>query len=77
MLAGGGTATFANTDLDDIGRAGLGSGVRTAGQEVSDYLFRRAKQYQPVIQLGAGAAVIVVFLGRRQCQKFRVRGLGG
>ena len=62
VLAGGGTATFANTDLDDIGRAGLGSGVGTAGEEISDYLIRRAEQYQPVIQLAAGTPVTVVFL---------------
>ena len=62
VLAGGGTATFANTDLDDIGRAGIGSGVGTAGEEISDYLIRRAEQYQPVIQLAAGTPVTVVFL---------------
>ena len=62
VLAGGGTASFANTDLDDIGRAGLGSGAGTAGQEIGDYLIRRAEQYQPVIQLAAGAPVTVVFL---------------
>ena len=62
VLAAGGTATFENTDLDDIGRAGLGAGAGTAGQEVSDYLIRRAEQYQPVIQLQAGTAVTVVFL---------------
>ena len=62
VLAGGGTASFANTDLGDIGRAGLGSGAGTAGQEISDYLIRRAEQYQPVIQLAAGTPVTVVFL---------------
>ena len=62
VLAGGGTATFENTDMDDIGRAGLGSGAGTAGQEIGDYLIRRAEQYQPVIQLAAGAPVTVVFL---------------
>jgi len=62
VLAGGGTATFENTDLDDIGRAGLGAGAGTAGEQVSDYLIRRAEQYQPVIQLQAGTAVTVVFL---------------
>ena len=62
VLAGGGTASFANTDLDDIGRAGIGSGAGTAGQEIGDYLIRRAEQYQPVIQLAAGTAVTVVFL---------------
>ena len=62
VLAGGGTATFANTDLDDIGRAGIGAGAGTAGEEISDYLIRRAEQYQPVIQLAAGTPVTVVFL---------------
>ena len=62
VLAGGGAATFENTDMDAIGRAGLGAGAGTAGQEVSDYLIRRAEQYQPVIQLQAGTAVTVVFL---------------
>ena len=62
VLAGGGTASFANTDLDDIGRAGIGSGAGTAGRELGDYLIRRAEQYQPVIQLAAGTAVTVVFL---------------
>ena len=62
VLAGGGTASFANTDLEDIGRAGIGSGAGTAGQEISDYLIRRAEQYQPVIQLAAGTPVTVVFL---------------
>lgn len=62
VLAGAGTATLENTDLDDIGRAGLGSGAGTAGEEISDYLIRRAEQYQPVIQLAAGTPVTVVFL---------------
>ena len=62
VLAGGGTATFSNTDLDDIGRAGLGAGAGTAGEQISDYLIRRAEQYQPVIQLAAGTPVTVVFI---------------
>ena len=62
VLAGGGTATFENTGLDDIGRAGLGAGAGTAGEQISDYLIRRAEQYQPVIQLASGTPVTVVFL---------------
>ena len=62
VLAGSGAATFANTGIEDIGRAGLGSGIGTAGQQVSDYLIRRAEQYQPVIQLAAGTPVTVVFI---------------
>ncbi len=63
VLTGAGSATVANSDIESIGRAGLGSGAGTAGQQVSDYLIRRAEQYQPVIQLAAGTAVTVVFLG--------------
>lgn len=56
------TSAVANTGLDDIGRAGIGAGAGTAGRRVSDYLIRRAEQYQPVIQLQAGTEVTVVFL---------------
>ena len=53
-VATGGGAALANSGLGDIGRAGLGSGAASAGQKVADYMIRRAEQYQPVIQLGAG-----------------------
>ena len=62
VLAGGGAASIANTDLESIGRAGLGAGAGTAGEAVSDYLIDRAEQYQPVVQLAAGTPVTVVFL---------------
>ena len=62
VATGTGGAAVANTGLDDIGRAGLGSGASSAGRKVADYLIRRAEQYQPVIQLQAGTAVTVVFL---------------
>ena len=62
VLSGGGAATVANTDLESIGRAGLGAGAGSAGDAVSDYLIERAEQYQPVVQLAAGAPVTVVFL---------------
>ena len=61
-VATGGVAAVANTGLADIGRAGLGAGASSAGRKVSDYLIRRAEQYQPVIQLTAGTRVTVVFL---------------
>ena len=56
------TAAVANTGIDGIARAGIGAGASSAGRRVSDYLIRRAEQYQPVIQLQAGTAVTVVFL---------------
>ena len=62
FVTGSNSAAVANTSLEDIGRAGLGSGAGSAGRRVSDYLIRRAEQYQPVIQLQAGTAVTVVFL---------------
>ena len=67
VATGGGSAGvantgLANTGLADIARAGLGAGASSAGQKVSDYLIRRAEQYQPVIQLTAGTRVTVVFL---------------
>ena len=62
IATGTSTAAVANTGLDDIGRAGLGAGAGTAGRRVSDYLIRRAEQYQPVIQLQAGTPVTAVFL---------------
>ena len=61
-IVAGGDAAAANAGLGDIGRAGLGAGAGSAGRRVSDYLIRRAEQYQPVIQLRAGAEVTVVFL---------------
>ena len=61
-VATGSGATVANTGLSDIGRAGLGAGASSAGQKVSDYMIRRAEQYQPVVQLQAGTKVTLVFL---------------
>ena len=62
VATGAGGAAVANTGLGDIGRAGLGAGASSAGQKVADYMIRRAEQYQPVIQLQAGARVTLVFL---------------
>ncbi len=62
IAAGGNRAAVANTGMADIGRAGIGAGAGSAGSRVSDYLIRRAEQYQPVIQLRAGTEVTVVFL---------------
>ena len=61
-VATGNGAAVANTGLSDIGRAGLGAGASSAGQKVSDYMIRRAEQYQPVVQLQAGTKVTLVFL---------------
>ena len=60
-MAGTGGAANAGSLLD-LGRAGLGAGAGSAGRRVSDYLIRRAEQYQPVIQLQTGTRVTVVFI---------------
>jgi conjugal transfer pilus assembly protein TraB len=46
----------------DILKGGIGEGVSTAGDQVSQYLIERAEQYQPVIEMPTGASVEVVFL---------------
>lgn len=62
VATGPASAATANADLSAIGRAGVGAGAGSAGRKVADYLIRRAEQYQPVIQLRAGAGVTVVFI---------------
>ena len=77
-VATGSGAAVANTGLSDIGRAGLGAGASSAGQKVSDYMIRRAEQYQPVVQLQAGTKVTLVFLeGARIGGAPRPDGRGG
>ncbi|WP_420797113.1 TraB/VirB10 family protein [Altericroceibacterium spongiae] len=46
----------------DILEGGIGEGIATAGDQVSEYLIERAEQYQPVIEMPTGADVEVVFL---------------
>ena len=46
----------------EIGTAGLGEGVSTAGDRLSQYLIERAEQYQPVIEMPTGVDVEIVFL---------------
>ena len=41
---------------------GLGQGLATAAETVSDYLIERAEQYQPVIEMPTGVEVELVFI---------------
>lgn len=41
---------------------GLGQGVATAAETVSEYLIERAEQYQPVIEMPTGVEVELVFI---------------
>lgn len=45
----------------DVARAGIGGGTSQAGKTLSDYFIKRAEQYHPVIPVGAGVDVTVVF----------------
>ena len=46
----------------EIAQAGVGEGISTAGDQVSQYLIERAEQYQPVIEMPTGIDVEIVFL---------------
>ncbi|VCV91674.1 hypothetical protein BANRA_05201 [Klebsiella pneumoniae] len=54
---GGATASVG---AGDVLKMGVGGGASKAAQELSDYI-KRAEQYHPVIPIGAGNEVTVVF----------------
>ncbi|MEL7541371.1 MAG: TrbI/VirB10 family protein [Pseudomonadota bacterium] len=63
--AGSGVTTVIGQEplsAGDIAAGGLGEGLATAADTVSDYLIDRAEQYQPVIEMPTGIDVEIVFL---------------
>lgn len=54
----GATATLG---AGDVMKMGIGGGASKAAQTLSDYYIKRAEQYHPVIPIGAGNEVTVVF----------------
>ncbi|HHH1368301.1 TPA: TrbI/VirB10 family protein [Yersinia enterocolitica] len=56
-----GLGAVANTSASDVARGALGGGSSQVGKTLSDYYIKRAEQYHPVIPIGAGAEVTVVF----------------
>lgn len=48
-------------DLQDIAGSGLGKGISSSGNRLSEYLIKRAEQYQPVVSISAGIDVELVF----------------
>ncbi|MFW2168115.1 conjugal transfer protein TraB, partial [Enterobacter cloacae complex sp.6722794] len=56
-----GIGASSTTNMADIARGGLGGGVQQSGKMLSEYLIKRAEQYHPVIPIGAGVEVTVVF----------------
>ncbi|MEM9375214.1 MAG: TraB/VirB10 family protein [Pseudomonadota bacterium] len=61
---GGASTVIGNEQLSagEIAAGGLGEGLATAADTVSEYLIERAEQYQPVIEMPTGIDVEVVFL---------------
>nr|ALG88579.1 conjugal transfer pilus assembly protein TraB [Pectobacterium carotovorum] len=45
----------------DIAQSGIGGGTSQAAKTLSDYYIKRAEQYHPVIPIGAGNEVTMVF----------------
>ncbi|HHR5813722.1 TPA: TrbI/VirB10 family protein [Providencia alcalifaciens] len=56
-----GIGASSTTTMADIARSGLGGGVQQSGKMLSEYLIKRAEQYHPVLPIGAGVEVTVVF----------------
>lgn len=46
----------------DVARSSIGGGVSTAANKLADYYIERAEQYHPIIPIGAGNRVEVVFI---------------
>ncbi|EFC5138063.1 F-type conjugal transfer pilus assembly protein TraB [Escherichia coli] len=56
-----GVGATASMSAGEIGQAGGGGGVSSAAKTLSDYYIKRAEQYHPVIPIGAGNEVTLVF----------------
>ena len=50
-----------NESVKNVLGAGLGKGINDSSSRLSDYLIKRAEQYQPVISINEGVAVDLVF----------------
>lgn len=50
-----------NESVKNILGTGLGKGINDSSSRLSDYLIKRAEQYQPVISINEGVAVDLVF----------------
>lgn len=56
-----GLGATASLGAADVLKMGVGGGASKAAQTLSDYYIKRAEQYHPVIPIGAGNEVTVVF----------------
>lgn len=56
-----GLGATASLSMSEIAKSALGSGASKAAQTLSNYYIKRAEQYHPIIPIGAGNEVTVVF----------------
>ena len=56
-----GLGATASLGAGDVMKMGIGGGASKAAQTLSDYYIKRAEQYHPIIPIGAGNEVTVVF----------------
>jgi conjugal transfer pilus assembly protein TraB len=56
-----GLGATASMGASDVAAAGVGGGFSQAAKTLSDYYIKRAEQYHPIIPIGAGNEVTVVF----------------
>ncbi|WGM03639.1 F-type conjugal transfer pilus assembly protein TraB [Arsenophonus nasoniae] len=56
-----GLGATASLGIDDIAKSAIGGGASKAAQTLSNYYIKRAEQYHPIIPIGAGNEVTVVF----------------
>ncbi|HDS6520105.1 F-type conjugal transfer pilus assembly protein TraB [Entomohabitans teleogrylli] len=56
-----GLGATASVGAGDVFKMGIGGGASKAAQTLSEYYIKRAEQYHPVIPIGAGNEVTVVF----------------
>lgn len=56
-----GVGAVSGVSGSDVARGALGGGVSQTGKTLGDYFIKRAEQYHPVIPVGAGTEVTVVF----------------
>lgn len=62
LTFGGGTTTQSSISISDATKSGVGAGLGNASDRLSDYLIKRAEQYQPVISIPSGIDVELVFI---------------
>ncbi len=71
-----GLGATASVGAGDVLKMGVGGGASKAAQTLSEYYIKRAEQYHPVIPIGAGNEVTVVFRGWISAENHRRAGSG-